>query len=291
MTARTKTKPNARPKATPRKKAAARDWTAAFRVGPGRKIRLSAWNPAEDGGFDKKETRKATAKIIEEIDDLQCRLYAESKQALLVVLQAIDAGGKDGTIRRVFGPINPQGMRVTSFKKPTELERSHDFLWRIHRAVPPLGHIGLFNRSHYEDVLVVRVRKLAPPEIWKARYDHINAFERMLRDHGTRVVKFFLYISRDEQRDRMQRRLDDPGRNWKFSEADLEERKHWDDYMAAFEDALSRCSTADAPWYVVPANRKWFRDHLVATVLRDTLRAMDPRTPPSPDLSGIVIDG
>ena len=198
---------------------------------------------------------------------------------MLVVLQGIDAAGKDGTIRHVMGAFNPQGCPVTSFKVPSADELAHDFLWRIHRRVPGKGEIGVFNRSHYEDVLVVRVHDIVPKAVWSRRYDQINAFEQMLAEEGTTIVKFFLYIDKDEQRERFQARLDDPAKRWKFRLGDLEERKRWDDYIAAYEDALSRCSTDDAPWYVIPSNRKWFRNLAVPTSSATRSRTLDPRYP------------
>ena len=211
---------------------------------------------------------------------------------MLVVLQGIDAAGKDGTIKRVMNAFNPQGSPVTSFKVPTAEELAHDYLWRIHRAVPRKGEIGIFNRSHYEDVLVVRVHDIVPRAVWSKRYDQINDFERHLVATGTTVVKFFLAIDRDEQRERFQARYDDPSKRWKFSMGDLEERAHWDDYQAAFDEALTRTSTDEAPWYVIPANRKWFRNLAVSTILADTIADLRPRYPPVADdvPADLVID-
>jgi len=210
---------------------------------------------------------------------LQARLYAENMQGLLIVLQATDTGGKDGTIRHVFEGVNPQGCRVSSFKAPSAEEANHDFLWRYHKSAPARGRIGIFNRSHYEDVLIVRVKNLVSEEVWRARYDQINAFESNLVASGVTVLKFFLHISKDEQKRRLQSRLDDPEKRWKFSSSDLEERKHWDDYQRAFEDAINNCSTEHAPWYVVPANKKWYRNLVVARTIADTLDGMDPKFP------------
>jgi len=202
-----------------------------------------------------------------------------------VVFQARDTGGKDGAIKRVFGPLNPQGSYTASFKTPSEEELAHDFLWRVHRVVPEKGFVGIFNRSHYEDVLVVRVEKLAPEEVWKRRYRQINDFERLLARSGTRILKFFLHISRDEQKKRLVARLDDPEKNWKFRSSDIKAREKWDDYTAAYRDALTRCSTPWAPWYVVPANDKRVRDYLVAKKVASTLRKMNPQFPPAePDV-------
>ena len=206
-------------------------------------------------------------------------LYAESRRSLLVVLQGIDAGGKDGTIQHVMSGLNPQGVRVTSFKVPEGAEKRHDYLWRIHNAVPEFGQIGIFNRSHYEDVLVVRVHNLVPKAVWKKRYAQINDFERMLADNGTRIVKFLLYIDKEEQAQRFRERLDDKAKNWKFSMADLKEREHWDEYIAAYQDMLRKCSTKDAPWYVIPANKKWFRNLAVSQILREELEAMSLKYP------------
>ena len=222
---------------------------------------------------------------------IQDRLWAESRQAVLVVLQGIDSAGKDGVISRVMTAFNPQGCPVTAFKVPTTDDLAHDYLWRVHRHVPRKGEIGIFNRSHYEDVLVVRVHGLVPRRVWSKRYDQINEFERMLTENGTTIVKFFLSIDRDEQRERFQARYDDPTKRWKFSMGDLEERKLWDDYQAAFEEALTRTSTAWAPWYVIPANRKWFRDLAVASILADTIASLRPAYPEPEDLpANLVIE-
>lgn len=256
-----------------------------------RKIRLEEIDPDQKAGFkSRKEAEAQTEKDIAAIDRLQDRLYAEGKQALLVIFQAMDAGGKDGTVRRVFGPIDPLGIRAVSFKKPTAEELAHDFLWRVHRSVPAKGEIGIFNRSHYEDVLVARVRDLAPREVVERRYRQINEFERLLAESSVRIVKFFLHISKEEQRERLQERVDVVRKQWKFNAGDLEERKFWDDYMAAFEIAIDRCSTPWAPWYVIPANRNWYRNALVARILRATLEAMKPAYPaPDFDPSGIRV--
>jgi PPK2 family polyphosphate:nucleotide phosphotransferase len=210
---------------------------------------------------------------------LQEALYAEGRRALLVVLQARDTGGKDGLIRHVFGALSPQGCRVTSFGVPTPVELAHDFLWRVHQAAPPAGAVGVFNRSHYEDVLAARVHQLVPEDVWSQRYDRINDFERLLVDGGVTVLKFFLHISRDEQRERLLKRMRDPRKNWKFREGDLVDRGLWDEYTRAYEDALTKCSTAWAPWYVVPADKKPVRDFLVAEVVADTLTRMAPEFP------------
>jgi PPK2 family polyphosphate:nucleotide phosphotransferase len=218
-------------------------------------------------------------------------LYAEGKHALLVVLQAMDAGGKDGTIRHVMSRINPLGCSATAFKVPTPEERSHDFLWRMHKVVPGRGRIGIFNRSHYEDVLIVRVHSLVPKPVWQKRYRQINEFEHMLSESGVRIVKFLLYISKEEQAKRFRLRLDDRRKNWKFSVDDIKEREYWDDYIAAYDDVLEKCSTAYAPWYVIPANKKWFRNLAVAQVLVETLESMKLKYPkPTADLSKIQFE-
>jgi PPK2 family polyphosphate:nucleotide phosphotransferase len=262
-----------------------------YLVPPGKKFKLSDRPTNDSGPFkDKEEAQPATAKNLERLDELQEVLYAESKHALLVIFQATDAGGKDGAIEHVFSGLNPQGCAVTSFKKPSELERSHDFLWRHHLAVPPKGMIGIHNRSHYEAVLVERVKGIAPKPVWSTRYDHINAFERALADEGVTIVKFFLHISKDEQKERLQARLDDPNKHWKFNPADLEERALWDDYQAAFGDALERCSTEHAPWYVVPADRKWFRNWVVSDTIVRTLKELKMDYPKAAEgLDKIVI--
>jgi PPK2 family polyphosphate:nucleotide phosphotransferase len=240
---------------------------------------------------DRREAEKIFRANIGALAELQYRLYAEQKQALLIVLQGIDAAGKDGTIRRVFSTFNPQGCSVTPFKVPTPEERGHDFLWRVHKKAPGSGHITIFNRSHYEDVLVVRVHDLVPRSVWSKRYAQINEFEKMLAANGTTIIKFLLLISKDEQRQRFRKRLDDPTRNWKFSREDVEKRKYWDDYLDAFEDAVNRCARPHAPWYCIPADRKWHRNLVISEIVKETLEEMDPRIPRSrEDLSGIVIE-
>ncbi len=217
-------------------------------------------------------------------------MWAQGEHALLIVLQALDAGGKDGVIRHVMSGVNPQGCQVTSFKVPTEEELEHDYLWRIHKATPRRGYIGIFNRSHYEDVLVVRVHNLVPEDVWQQRYEQINHFERLLADSGTTILKFFLYISKDEQKERFEARLRDPRKNWKFSVKDVKERGYWDDYVRAYEDALGRCSTPWAPWYIVPANRKWYRNLVISQAIVETLEKLDMHYPPPlPDADTIVV--
>jgi PPK2 family polyphosphate:nucleotide phosphotransferase len=212
---------------------------------------------------------------------LQYLLYADGNQSLLVVLQALDAGGKDGVVRHVFGAMNPQGTWVFGFKQPSKLEAAHDFLWRAHLRTPGKGEVVIFNRSHYEDVLVVRVHKLVPKQVWSKRYELINDFEKMLHENGTRILKFYLHISPEEQLERFKQRLDDPPRHWKISEADYSERKLWPDYIAAFEDAIERTSTKHAPWYVIPSNHKWFRNLAISEIVADTLEDMDLKLPPT----------
>ncbi|MCD6351997.1 MAG: polyphosphate kinase 2 family protein [Armatimonadetes bacterium] len=250
-------------------------------VKPGTKVKLDDYDPDYHGDYKKRDPR-VEAKLLEDqraMRNLQMRLYAEGKQALLIVLQAMDCGGKDGTIKHVMHPLNPQSCYVVSFRAPTEEELAHDFLWRVHRRVPAKGQIAVFNRSHYEDVLVVRVRGLAPKRVWRARYKQINQFERLLAETGTRILKFFLHISRKEQKVRLEERLSDPRKRWKFRPDDLEDRELWDDYMKAYEDALTLCSTPWAPWYIIPANRKWYRNMVVADIIAATLRDMDPQWP------------
>lgn len=255
------------------------DLRNALLVKPGSRVRLSRMDHGATHGWDKIGAEPELERQLVRLADLQDRFWAEAKRSVLVVLQGIDAAGKDGTINKVMEAFNPQGCPVTSFKVPSTEELAHDYLWRVHHKVPRKGEIGIFNRSHYEDVLVVRVRGLVPRRVWSARYEQINAFERMLTDNGTTIVKFFLAIDKDEQRERFQARYDDPTKRWKFSMGDLEERKLWDDYQLAFDDALSKTSTDAAPWYVIPADRKWFRNLAVATILADTIAALRPAYP------------
>lgn len=249
-------------------------------VPPGTAVDLDAVPTTAPDGTPKGEAlAAATDALLERLEALQAALNAEGRRSLLIVLQARDAGGKDGTIRRVFGAFSPQGVRVTSFKAPTGDELAHDFLWRVHRETPARGMVGVFNRSHYEDVLVARVRGLVPEGVWRGRYDHINAFERLLADDGTTVVKFFLHVSRDEQGERLRARLEDSEKNWKFNPGDIDDRAKWDDYTAAYNEALTRCNSAAAPWYVVPADSKKARNYLVAGVVADALERMRPEYP------------
>jgi PPK2 family polyphosphate:nucleotide phosphotransferase len=248
---------------------------------PGKKVKLAKWGPEDTLGWDKGHKAKASAeKVTEKLDKLQYLLYAEHKRALLIVLQGMDAAGKDGTIRHVMAGVNPQGCVVTPFKKPSIEEAQHDFLWRIHKAVPQHGDIGIFNRSQYEDVMVVRVHQLVPKKVWSRRYDEINNFEAMLDENNVKVLKFFLHISKDEQKRRFQERIDDPDRRWKISDADFAERNFWDDYIRAYEDALTKCSTDDAPWFIIPANKKWFRNLAVSHIITETLESMRMKFPP-----------
>ena len=265
------------------------DYSERFRVKPGNKINLddidADFKPAD---LDSEEAAHQLERSTEKIRDLQHLMYAEDRRSLLVVLQGRDAAGKDGTIRRVFGPMNPQGCRVTSFKVPSKMEAAHDFLWRCHFAAPKRGMVGIFNRSHYEDVLVVRVHDLVPKKIWSKRYDHINDFERLLVDSGTVILKFYLHIDREEQLERFKKRIDNPKKNWKISDADYSERPYWDEYTRAFEEAISKCSTGDAPWFVIPANRKWFRNLAIAGIVVDTMEDLGMRYPePEVDIDEI----
>jgi PPK2 family polyphosphate:nucleotide phosphotransferase len=260
-------------------------------VAPGSKVKLSGIDAGDTHGVAKAAAETAFEKIRDRLSVLQYMLYADGQRALLVVLQGIDAAGKDGTIRNVMSGLNPQGVRVTSFKAPDGAEKRHDYLWRVHNAVPESGQIGIFNRSHYEDVLIVRVHNLVPKSVWSQRYAQINEFERMLSQNRVRIVKFLLYIDKDEQAKRFRERIADPAKNWKFSEDDLKEREYWDQYLEAYEKMLRECSTDYAPWYLIPANRKWFRNLAVAQILRDELEAMDLKSPkPVADLSGITFE-
>ncbi len=264
--------------------------TEQFRVEPGSRVDLGDWDPDHDHGIGKGDLKDDYKDLNDELEALQELLYAESKRRILVVLQATDTGGKDGTIRHVFDKTNPQGVRVASFKKPTEQELAHDYLWRVHREVPGDGEIVIFNRSHYEDVLVVRVHDLVPEERWSRRYEHINNFERLLADEGTTIVKIFLHISKAEQKDRLQSRLDEPHKNWKFAKGDLAEREKWDDYQEAFRVMLERTSTEWAPWYVIPADDKKYRNLVISKILVDVLEGLDMQWPEAEDgLQDIVI--
>jgi PPK2 family polyphosphate:nucleotide phosphotransferase len=254
-----------------------------WRVKAGSRVRLGDFDPRADLGLKKERAERELEDHRRRLADLHQLLWAENRRALLIVLQGMDTSGKDSTIRHVMSGINPQGCTVTSFKRPSEEEADHGFLWRIHRAVPARGDIGIFNRSHYEDVLVVRVRGLAPERVWRRRYEQINAFEKLLADNAVTILKFFLHISKGEQGERLQERLEDPTKNWKFSANDLEERKLWDEYQRAYEEALARCSTEHASWHIVPADRKWVRNWMISRVIVDTMQAMKmtwPRVAP-----------
>jgi PPK2 family polyphosphate:nucleotide phosphotransferase len=262
-----------------------------LRVGQGSSLHLADHDPRATHGWQRSDAEDETTRRLDQLTGLQDRLWAQEKHAVLVVLQGIDASGKDGTIRRVMSAFNPQGCVVSSFRVPTAEELAHDYLWRVHRRVPAKGVIGVFNRSHYEDVLVVRVRNLVPEDEWRLRYRHIRDFEQLLNDTGTTIVKLGLNISREEQRERFQARYDDPDKRWKFSLGDLEVRAQWDEYMAAYEEALRETSVDSAPWYVIPADRKWFRDLAVSTILAETIEALGPSYPPATDLpTDLVID-
>ena len=264
-----------------------------YLVKPDTKVKLSKWDPNDTGDFKggKEEGLAKLEKLNGKLETLQELMFAEHKQKVLVVLQAMDTGGKDGAIRRVFDRVNPAGVRVASFKAPTQEELDHDYLWRVHKQVPGKGELVVFNRSHYEDVLVVRVHNYVPPEVWSKRFDQINEFERNLAENGTTILKFYLHIDMEEQKERLQARLDDPTKRWKFRLGDLEERKLWPEYMKAFEDVLSKTSTEYAPWYIVPANRKWFRDLVISSVLVDTLEGLKMKYPESEEnVDGVVIE-
>ncbi|MCH7789989.1 MAG: polyphosphate kinase 2 family protein [Acidobacteria bacterium] len=261
------------------------------RVSLGTPVDLGQYPPDDTGEWERGKAKKRFKDLNRQLETLQELLYAQGKERLLVVLQAIDAGGKDSTIRKVFDRCNPQGVHVTSFKKPSSREVAHDYLWRVHPHVPGDGEISVFNRSHYEDVLIARVHNLVEEEVWSRRYAHIRNFEQMLVEEGVTIRKFFLQISPEEQRARFQRRLDDPAKHWKFDLADLSERDRWADYQAAFEDMLSETSTADSPWYVIPANHKWYRNLAISKILVDTLDGLHMSYPPAAQgLDQIIIN-
>ncbi len=261
-------------------------------VDPGVQVHLQDFDPRHvDGDWDKQSAKEQIERNAEAARDLAYRLYAENRRSVLLVLQGMDTAGKDGTIRTVMTGVSPQSCTVVPFKQPSAEELDHNFLWRIHRRVPRRGNIGIFNRSHYEDVLVVRVHNLVPEEEWRSRYNRINEFERLLCEGGVTIVKCFLHISKEEQRERLQARLDNPHKRWKFSKADIAERAYWDDYQRAYEDALTRCNTSYAPWHIVPSDRKWYRNLTVSRILLDTLQRLDPQFPPAePGLDGVVLE-
>ncbi len=258
---------------------------------PGNSISIAELSTSgRDFRSDRKAAEKERKSLRKEMFNWQQRFYAAQDRKLLIVLQAMDAGGKDGTIRRVFEGIDPRGIRVTSFKLPTKQELAHDYLWRIHQEVPAAGMIGVFNRSHYEDVLAVRVRELVSQEVWQSRYQQINQFEALLTETGTTVLKFFLHVSKDEQKERFQDRLDVPEKNWKFAVEDLATREQWDDYMVAYEEMLNRCTTETAPWYAIPADQKWYRNLAITRIIVDTFKQIDPQyPPPEPGLDQVQI--
>lgn len=265
------------------------DYRKKFRVEPGSKVHLRDIDPNDTGKHaEDSDAKEQIAEDCERLRKLQDVMYAENKRALLIVLQAMDAGGKDGTVKHVFSATNPQGVSVHAFKEPTPEEAAHDFLWRVHKKTPARRYIAIFNRSHYEDVLVPRVHDLVPKSVWSKRYDRINEFETNLAQSGTHILKFFLHISPDVQLCRFKERLEDPHKQWKISESDYKERALWDDYMAAYEDALEKCSTEHAPWFVIPSNHKWFRNLAVASIVADTLDELGMMyPPPSVDLERI----
>ncbi|WP_316504939.1 polyphosphate kinase 2 family protein [Nitrosopumilus sp.] len=250
-----------------------------FLVKPDTKVDLKKISTTYDRDLQKEQSKIELDKLHLKMSKLQYKLHAEKKQALLIILQAMDAGGKDGTIRDVMHGFNPQGCKVTSFRVPNTEEISHDFLWRIHKKVPAKGEIGIFNRSHYGDVLIVRVHNMVPVKQWSKRYGHINDFEKMLTHEGVRILKFYLHISKDEQKTRLEKRITDPTKHWKIDEADYEERKHWNKYMHSYEHVLEKCSTTWAPWYIIPSDRKWYRNWAVAQIITETLEMMKPRLP------------
>jgi PPK2 family polyphosphate:nucleotide phosphotransferase len=264
------------------------DYRKQFRVKPGQTLRLSKIDPAHKGKHESETAAKEeTEHYIKKLARQQALLYAENKHSVLVVLQAMDAGGKDGTIKHVFGSVNPQGVRVARYNQPTAVESAHDFLWRVHPHAPGNGEIAIFNRSHYEGVLVERVHKIVNKATWTARYRNIRDFEALLAGKKTTILKFFLHISKDEQLARFAQRLDDPMRNWKISESDYTERNLWDEYTEAYEDAITATSVADAPWYVIPSNHKWFRNLAVSQILADTMADLDLAFPPPVNLADI----
>jgi PPK2 family polyphosphate:nucleotide phosphotransferase len=250
-----------------------------LKVSPNGKFKLKSRDAADTAGVSKAHAAKSVAHHIERLAALHDLLYAEHARSLLIILQGMDASGKDGSIKHVMSGVNPQGCNVVSFKQPSVRELDHDFLWRVHAAVPGKGEIGIFNRSHYEDVLIARVHKLVPRDIWQERYDQINAFEKILSENNVHILKFFLHISSEEQRRRFDERLADPRKNWKFSDSDLKEREFWDNYQLAYEDALAKCSTRRAPWFVVPSDHKWFRNHAIAEIIIQTLESLRMKFP------------
>lgn len=267
------------------------DFAERYQVQPGAHVKLQQVDAGDTAGYKKgHKVKTEQARVLARLDEIQRLLYAEKKHALLIVLQGLDTAGKDGTIRHVLSGVNPQGCQVTAFKAPTEEEREHDFLWRVHKAVPCLGEIGIFNRSHYEDVLVVRVHNLVPKGVWSRRYDEINQFEEYLEENATKILKFFLHISKDEQKRRMEARLEDPSKEWKLSLPDFKERKYWDEYQRAYEEVLNRCSTSHSPWFIIPANHKWFRNLAVSHIILRTLESLRMKYPkPAVDVANLRV--
>jgi PPK2 family polyphosphate:nucleotide phosphotransferase len=258
------------------------NYAKRFEVAPNSRIRLDEIDAGYKGEHEDKHTAQSELdEYSKRLTELQFLMYAENKRSLLIVLQAMDAGGKDGTIKHVLGPMNPQGCRVYGFKTPSPEELAHDYLWRIHKVTPPTGYVTVFNRSHYEDVLIVRVHNLVPKDVWSKRYDEINAFEKQLVDNHTHILKFYLHIDKEEQLARFKQRLDDPTRHWKISESDYAEREYWGDYQKAYEEAISKCTTDHAPWYVIPSNHKWFRNLAVSQILVQTLESFNMKFPAS----------
>jgi PPK2 family polyphosphate:nucleotide phosphotransferase len=254
------------------------------------KVKLKDYSPDFTDGMDRAEAEAKLAGLQKRLAELQEIQYAQGKTATLMVIQAMDAAGKDSLVKKVFDACNPHGVIVHGFKAPTEQELAHDFLWRIHARTPGRGYVGVFVRSHYEDVLIARVNKLVPKQVWKARYEHINAFEKLLHDSGTRIMKFYLHVSKDEQKKQLQERLDDPTKHWKFSIADLAVRERWNDYMKAFEDVFNECSTDYAPWHIVPGNNRWYRNYVVTKAMVDMLESLDLKYPPAEEgLDQVVI--
>jgi PPK2 family polyphosphate:nucleotide phosphotransferase len=269
------------------------DFIERYRVRPGSEVTLSQWDPDDTSARDSGQGQALPRfeELTRELGELQDTLYAGRDRKILIVLQAMDTGGKDGTIRRVFQAMPPQGLRVVNFKQPNEEERDHDYLWRVHRQVPRRGEMVIFNRSHYEDVVVVRVHRLVSPRVWRKRYDQLNDFERMLNEEGVIILKFFLHISKREQKARLLARLEDPKKRWKFNPNDLKDRKRWPEYMRAYSDAISKTSSTWAPWYIIPANHKGYRNLAVAAIVANTLRSLNMRYPqPDYDTGAIKID-
>lgn len=266
--------------------------TEDHRVQPGAEVRLDQWPTDSRGGFDGDKQKRADALTMlnDRLSELQAMLYAEGKHKFLVVLQGMDTSGKDGTIKHVFRTVNPIGVKVRDFKRPNDVELGHDYLWRVHEHAPRNGRMVIWNRSHYEDVVVVRVNDLVPTDVWQKRFRHIREFERMLADEGTTIVKIFLHISKDEQRERLQERLDNPAKHWKFEHGDIAERAHWDAYTVAYQEAIAETSTEYAPWWIVPADRKWYRNLVVSEILIEALERLDMRYPePAAGIENIVI--